>query len=223
MGTSPESPRKKISRFSGTEQHDDEAGKVLQRIGPERSGCVGDAGNGREWNVDMPDNAEGRKDWAKSAAGEVEVDRKNRRERPRTSTSALDIGKVPEGLAEGKTSFQTRGPEAGQHWRDAGETTGTGKRSGGSIGNHPSRSGSIVKYPIGTMTYLTLDKLPAFVKVSGRRKVDLKHVTRAREPDWKVRSARGSRRTARPHTVSPCMVTTVTRNTTSKCCLNPSE
>ncbi|KAJ7773570.1 hypothetical protein DFH07DRAFT_767533 [Mycena maculata] len=145
---------------------------------------------------------------AKSATGEVKGDRKkpegrrDRRGRPRTSTSALDVGKVPEGLAEGKIWFRTGGPEAGRHWRDAGGTAGTGKKSGESIGNHPSRSGSVVKYPIGTMTYLTLDKLAAFVKVSGRPKVDLKHVIRAREPDRKfrkVRSARGSRRTARPH------------------------
>ncbi|KAJ7718566.1 hypothetical protein DFH07DRAFT_784899 [Mycena maculata] len=67
VGTSAESPRKKTSRFGRTEQHDGGAGKVPQKGGPERSGCVRDAGNGREWNVDMPENAEDGKDCKDNA------------------------------------------------------------------------------------------------------------------------------------------------------------
>ncbi|KAJ7732594.1 hypothetical protein DFH07DRAFT_780890 [Mycena maculata] len=66
MGTSLESPRKKTSRFGRMEQigeHDDGAGKVLQKGGPDWNGCVRDARNGREWNVDMPENAEGGNEW----------------------------------------------------------------------------------------------------------------------------------------------------------------
>ncbi|KAJ7720456.1 hypothetical protein DFH07DRAFT_784393 [Mycena maculata] len=73
VGTSPESPQKKTSWFSGTEQHDDEAGKVPQRIGPEQSGCVRDARNGREWNADMPENAEGGKDCEDNAEITVSI------------------------------------------------------------------------------------------------------------------------------------------------------
>ncbi|KAJ7432467.1 hypothetical protein B0H11DRAFT_1940621 [Mycena galericulata] len=85
-----------------------------------------------------------------------------------------DVEKIPEDSGGMKDIIPDRrtgiSPEAGRRPRDAGRTAGTGgKWSGGSIGNHPSRSGSGEKYPIGTMTYLTLDKLAAFVKVSTRK------------------------------------------------------
>ncbi|KAJ7731942.1 hypothetical protein DFH07DRAFT_781107 [Mycena maculata] len=61
VGTSLESPRKKTSWFGGMEQieeHDD-GGSAEGRTRPDWSGCVGDARNRREWNADMPENAEG--------------------------------------------------------------------------------------------------------------------------------------------------------------------